>query len=89
MVRFAKFSNSEIQKGTKTGYTLSLTTYQMALLLLFEENEKLLISDIETATKMEKKTIYAALGVISPSRPCLTPPAINEAAPYYMERPTD
>jgi hypothetical protein len=30
---------------------------------LFEENVSIKISDIETATRMEKKTIYTAMGV--------------------------
>eukprot|EP01126_Amoeba_proteus_P061499 TRINITY_DN825_c0_g2_i5.p1 TRINITY_DN825_c0_g2~~TRINITY_DN825_c0_g2_i5.p1 ORF type:complete len:742 (+),score=170.62 TRINITY_DN825_c0_g2_i5:354-2579(+) len=47
-----------------TGYILKLTTYQMILLLLFEENNELKIDEMEVSTRLDKKTIYSALAPI-------------------------
>ena len=50
--------------GSKVPYSLLVSTYQMAILLLFNENEKLTYEEIMDATGLNKETLDPCLGII-------------------------
>lgn len=50
-------------KNTKTPYTFQVSTYQMAILLLFNENDKNSYDDIAKATQLQADVLDPALGI--------------------------
>ncbi|KZF23470.1 Cullin-domain-containing protein, partial [Xylona heveae TC161] len=50
-------------KGTKVPYTFQVSTYQMAILLLFNESETLTYEDIEKATALSKDWLDPSLAI--------------------------
>jgi len=52
-----------IKAGGKLPYTFQVSTYQMAILLLFNDAERLTYEEIEQATKLNKETLDPCLGV--------------------------
>jgi cullin 1 len=52
-----------VKMGGKVPYTLQVSTYQMAVLLLFNEAETLTYEQIEGATKLNKENLDPCLGV--------------------------
>lgn len=50
-----------IKFGGKTPYTFQVSTYQMAIILLFNDSEVVKYEDIEQATKLDKATLDANL----------------------------
>ncbi|KAH8656168.1 Cullin [Tricladium varicosporioides] len=50
-------------KNTKTPYTFQVSTFQMAILLLFNENDKNSYEDIAKATQLQSDVLDPALGI--------------------------
>ncbi|KAG0649519.1 Cullin-1 [Hyphodiscus hymeniophilus] len=50
-------------RNTKTPYTFQVSTYQMAILLLFNENDKNSYDDIVKATQLQADVLDPALGI--------------------------
>jgi cullin 1 len=50
-------------RNTKTPYTFQVSTYQMAILLLFNENDKNSYEDIVKATQLQGDVLDPALGI--------------------------
>lgn len=50
-------------KNTKTPYTFQVSTYQMAILLLFNENDKNSYDDIKKATQLQADVLDPALSI--------------------------
>lgn len=51
-------------KASKTPYTFQVSLYQMAVLLLFNENDQNAYEDIADATQMNSETLDPALGIL-------------------------
>jgi len=62
-----QFCKGEIKanycKNQKTPYTFQVSTYQMAILLLFNENDKNSYDDIVKATQLQSDVLDPALGI--------------------------
>ncbi|KAI9846463.1 MAG: hypothetical protein M1838_001267 [Thelocarpon superellum] len=50
-------------KGTKTPYTFQVSTYQMAILLLFNDNDTVSYDEVEKSTALSKEMLDPSLGV--------------------------
>ncbi|GAB7337285.1 hypothetical protein MBLNU457_g2650t2 [Dothideomycetes sp. NU457] len=62
-------------KMNKVPYTLQVSTYQMAILLLFNESEEVKYDDIAEATKCNKETLDPSLAVMVKSKLLIPSPA--------------
>lgn len=51
-------------KNSKTPYTFQVSVYQMAVLLLFNENDQNTYEDIAEATQLNSETLDPALGIL-------------------------
>ncbi|KAF1992417.1 cullin-2 [Aulographum hederae CBS 113979] len=60
----ANFTKSQV----KTPYTFQVSTYQMAILLLFNDQETLSYEEIEAGTKIGKETLDPSIGVCVKAR---------------------
>ncbi|PQE29124.1 putative SCF complex member Cullin 1 protein [Rutstroemia sp. NJR-2017a BBW] len=62
-------------KNTKTPYTFQVSTYQMAILLLFNESDKNTYDDIVKATLLQSDTLDPILGIFLKAKVLtMTPP---------------
>ncbi|KAI9824378.1 MAG: hypothetical protein M1832_001913 [Thelocarpon impressellum] len=50
-------------KGTKVPYTFQVSTYQMAILLLFNDNDVVSYEDIEKSTALSREILDPSLGI--------------------------
>ncbi|KAG9238847.1 putative Cullin-1 [Amylocarpus encephaloides] len=50
-------------KASKTPFTFQVSTYQMAILMLFNENDKNSYEDIKTSTQLEESVLDPALAI--------------------------
>lgn len=57
-----------IKSPQKLNYTFQVSTYQIAILLLFNENDKLKYEDIAEVTKLQKETLDPCLGIFMKSK---------------------
>lgn len=60
--------------GLKTPLTLQVSTYQMAILLLFNDNETVSYDEMAEATKLNKETLDPSLGVCIKAKVLLAVP---------------
>ncbi|KIX05738.1 uncharacterized protein Z518_03710 [Rhinocladiella mackenziei CBS 650.93] len=68
-------------KSQKVPYTFQVSTYQMAILLLFNDSDKLDYSEIKELTKMTDETIEPAIGILCKARVLIPSPEDGKAAP--------
>ncbi|KAK2751533.1 hypothetical protein FQN55_000254 [Onygenales sp. PD_40] len=62
-------------KNTKVPYTFQVSTYQMGILLLFNENDTLSFSDIEKATALSPEILEPNLGILVKAKVVIPSPA--------------
>jgi len=65
-------------KMNKVPYTLQVSTYQMAILLLFNEADAVSYDDIATSTMLQKETLDPSLGIMLKAKVIIASP---EGAP--------
>ncbi|KAL2415597.1 Cullin-1 [Exophiala dermatitidis] len=68
-------------KTQKVPYTFQVSTWQMAILLLFNESDKLDYSEIKELTKLTDETLEGALGILVKARVLLPTPEDGKPAP--------
>ena len=61
-------------KGTKIPYTFQVSTYQMAILLLFNDHDTVTYEDIEKATSLTKEMLDPSLGIFLKAKVLLVQP---------------
>lgn len=73
-------------KNQKVPYTFQVSTYQMAVLLLFNDSEKLDYSEIKEVTKLTDENLEPAIGILCKARVLLAQPedAKPEAGTKYL-----
>ena len=65
----------------KINYTLQVSTYQMAILLLFNDSDSLKYEDILQATSLNKETLDPCLGVFMKARVLIASPEDGKTEP--------
>lgn len=68
-------------KNQKTPYTFQVSTYQIAILLLFNENDKNTYEDIKTSTNLQADVLDPALGIFVKSKVLLMSPEGDKPGP--------
>ncbi|KAI9789389.1 MAG: hypothetical protein M1816_006047 [Peltula sp. TS41687] len=68
-------------KGSKVPYTFQVSTYQMAILLLFNGNDMVSYEEIEKATALNKDILEPSLGVFVKAKVLLTEPDGEKIGP--------
>lgn len=68
-------------KGSKVPYTFQVSTYQMAILLLFNDHDTVSYEDIEKATALNKDILEPSLGVFVKAKVLLTEPEGEKIGP--------
>ncbi|KAM3077157.1 ubiquitin ligase (cullin) of SCF [Clarireedia jacksonii] len=68
-------------KNTKTPYTFQVSTYQMAILLLFNESDKNTYDDIVKATLLQPDTLDPILGIFLKAKVLTMTPADDKPGP--------
>ena len=68
-------------KNTKVPYTFQVSTFQMGILLLFNEHDTLSYSDIEKATSIAPETLEPNLGVLLKAKVLLVSPEGSKPGP--------
>lgn len=68
-------------KAQKTPYTFQVSTYQMAVLLLFNENDKNSYDDIAKATQLQADVLDPALGIFVKAKVLLMSPEGDKPGP--------
>jgi cullin 1 len=74
-------------KNTKTPYTFQVSTYQMAILLLFNESDKNSYDDIMKATQLQADVLDPALGIFVKAKVLTVEPDGEKPGPgktYYL-----
>ena len=71
-------------KNTKTPYTFQVSTYQMAILLLFNECDKNSYDDIKKATQLQADVLDPALGIFVKAKVLLSSPEGEKPGPGKM-----
>jgi cullin 1 len=74
-------------KNTKTPYTFQVSTYQMAILLLFNESDKNSYDDIMKATQLQADVLDPALGIFVKAKVITVEPDGEKPGPgktYYL-----
>jgi len=71
-------------KNTKTPYTFQVSTYQMAILLLFNENDKNSYDDIFKATQLQADVLDPALGIFVKAKVLTMTPDTDKPGPGKM-----
>ena len=71
-------------KNTKTPYTFQVSTYQMAILLLFNESDKNSYDDIKKATQLQADVLDPALGIFVKAKVLLSNPDGEKPGPGNM-----
>ena len=61
-------------RGSKVPYTFQVSSYQMAILLLFNDNDTVSYEEIEKSTALQKDVLEPSLGVFVKARVLLTEP---------------
>jgi cullin 1 len=70
-----------IKTGNKVPYTFQVSTYQMAVLLLFNDSEKLDYDDIRDLTSLTDETLDPVLGILCKARVLLSNPEEGKPEP--------
>ncbi|KAK4948142.1 ubiquitin ligase (cullin) of SCF [Elasticomyces elasticus] len=68
-------------KSQKVPYTFQVSTYQMAILLLFNESDKIDYSEIKELTKLTDENLEPAIGILCKARVLLPSPEDGKAVP--------
>lgn len=68
-------------KSQKVPYTFQVSTWQMAILLLFNDSDKLDYSEIKELTKLTDETLESAIGILLKARVLLATPDDGKPAP--------
>ncbi|KAI9811869.1 MAG: hypothetical protein M1827_005220 [Pycnora praestabilis] len=68
-------------KGSKVPYTFQVSTYQMAILLLFNDSETVNYEDIEKATSLNKDWLDPSLGIFVKAKVLLPEPENGKPEP--------
>lgn len=71
-------------RSTKTPYTFQVSTYQMAILLLFNENDKNSYDDIVKATQLQADVLDPALGIFVKAKVLTMTPDGDKPGPGKM-----
>ena len=71
-------------RNTKTPYTFQVSTYQMAILLLFNENDKNSYDDIVKATQLQADVLDPALGIFVKAKVLTMTPDGDKPGPGKM-----
>lgn len=71
-------------RNTKTPYTFQVSTYQMAILLLFNENDKNSYDDIIKATQLQSDVLDPALGIFLKAKVLTISPEGDKPGPGKM-----
>ncbi|CAG8961131.1 hypothetical protein HYFRA_00002674 [Hymenoscyphus fraxineus] len=68
-------------RHSKTPYTFQVSTYQIAILLLFNDNDKNTYDDIKTSTNLQSDVLDPALGIFVKSKVLLMSPEGDKPGP--------
>ena len=68
-------------KNSKVPYTFMVSTYQIAILLLFNDSDTVLYEDIQRATALSAETLDPSLGIFVKSKVLLTSPENGKPQP--------
>ncbi|CRG89687.1 Cullin-1 [Talaromyces islandicus] len=68
-------------KNTKVPYTFQVSTYQMGILLLYNESDSLDYADIQKATKLSNEILEPNMGLLIKARVLLARPEGSKPAP--------
>jgi cullin 1 len=68
-------------KSQKVPYTFQVSTYQMAILLLFNDTDKMDYTDIKEITKLTEETIEPAINILCKARVLNASPEDGKAEP--------
>ncbi|EXJ89285.1 Cullin 1 [Capronia epimyces CBS 606.96] len=68
-------------KSQKVPYTFQVSTWQMAVLLLFNDSDKLDYAEIKELTKLTDETLDSAIGILCKARVLVTTPENGKPTP--------
>lgn len=70
-----------VKSGSKMPYTFQVSTYQMAVLLLYNDTEKLDYEEIREMTSLTDETLDPVMGILCKARVLISAPEDGKAVP--------